>query len=710
MPDYPLKLYLEKLKLWYRVYDGPDEAVGPLIAGRSSGQAQKLATSLKLPRPDGNFDYGDAALVRLSVDEVRDPTDPNIILQHHVPSGVQALAHALREAFGQTDQELTTSSLDAFFNLKRGRMSLQEYTAEWELRYEEAQTVAKTYLYFQHSGLSNRFIEDVKLQIHSDMSRFQEARRLALRLNARQGEPAVNSTDLYGDVHEEFYDADPYHDQTFYQDWNGWPYSAWEDQYSYYDQLDTWYEEDEGDPWSGDSWPSESAWPQAEEYTIHDEEEYQTASSSSPIQEPDAAAVNSTEDYYQKGKGSGGFFVCGSRWHMAAQCPVNTSGKSKGKGKSFDSHGKSSRPWHPKGRGKGYGKSYGKYNKGKSFGKGKGFGKNRKGFGKGKYKQGLFSDVAYDYPSTWLTERTQPEQGLHLETGSPTRTTSSPIYMTPPRNEELLAWRGPLAPVTVAGGEEESSTATAPTSNTPSSDPAKRVLNFTTSLHTNQSCFHSVKGQQRRGLLIDPGAAAGLIGSETLRDLLDTCYKDKADHVSWSESEATITGISGCPDKALIKVHLRLPCPHLEASYTADVIGGEGSRCPALVGNPALCATHASLHSCWFDNRDGLLTTWDTSSKKPSLHMFRVLLTDSNHYLLPLDEDTSCAEAIKDVCHFMDNISQASRQRWPDHSYVFWQHMISAADPELKRSSDVSVRDTSKSKKVHFDIPETPCD
>ena len=102
--------------------------------------------------------------------------------------------------------------------------------------------------------------------------------------------------------------------------------------------------------------------------------------------------------------GSGGCFVFGSRWHMA-------SGKSKGKGKSFDSHGKSSRPWHPKGKDKGYGKSYGKYNKGKSFGKGKGFGKNRKGFGKGKYKQGLFSDVAYDYPNTWL-RRSQEEKSL----------------------------------------------------------------------------------------------------------------------------------------------------------------------------------------------------------------------------------------------------------------------------------------------------------
>ena len=320
------------------------------------------------------------------------------------------------------------------------------------------------------------------------------------------------------------------------------------------------------------------------------------------------------------------------------------SGKSKGKGKSFDSHGKSSRPWHPKGKDKGYGKSYGKYNKGKSFGKGKGFGKNRKGFGKGKYKQGLFSDVAYDYPNTWL-RRSQEEKSLR-------------------RLQHLHPIHRPQIQPNVR-------------STLPLLAHQPKLLSFS-----------------ERSTTIEPGAAAGLIGSETLRDLLDTCYKDKADHVSWSKSEATITGISGCPDKALSKVHLRLPFPHLEASYTADVIGGDGSRCPALVGNPALCATHASLHSYWFDNRDGLLTTWDTSSKKPSLHMFRVLLTDSNHYLLPLDEDTSCTEAIKDVCHFMDNISQASRQRWPDHSYVFWQHIISTADPELKRSSDVSARET----------------
>ena len=35
--------------------------------------------------------------------------------------------------------------------------------------------------------------------------------------------------------------------------------------------------------------------------------------------------------------------------------------------------------------------------------------------------------------------------------------------------------------------------------------------------------YFSVRGEQRHGLLIDPGAASGLIGSETLRELMSRC-------------------------------------------------------------------------------------------------------------------------------------------------------------------------------------------
>ena len=82
IPDYSLRLYLDRVRMWYRLYDGPDETVGPLLAGRLGGRAQKIALSLRLPDPHGNVDVGDAALVRLAVDEVRDPNNPAMIIQH----------------------------------------------------------------------------------------------------------------------------------------------------------------------------------------------------------------------------------------------------------------------------------------------------------------------------------------------------------------------------------------------------------------------------------------------------------------------------------------------------------------------------------------------------------------------------------------------------------------------------------------------------
>eukprot|EP00439_Symbiodinium_sp_Y106_P015700 s8027_g2.t1 len=73
--NYPLKTYFAKLKLWYRCSEAPDEIIGPQVAGRLQGRAQRIALELKLIRPDGTYDVGDAALVRLSVDEVIDPND-----------------------------------------------------------------------------------------------------------------------------------------------------------------------------------------------------------------------------------------------------------------------------------------------------------------------------------------------------------------------------------------------------------------------------------------------------------------------------------------------------------------------------------------------------------------------------------------------------------------------------------------------------------
>ena len=153
LDSYPLKLFFSKLKLWYRCCEVPDEVVGPLIAGRLQGGAQRLALELKLIRPDGGYD---AALVRLSVDEVLDPNDGVTIIQHHIPSGVQAFCNALRDTYGDNDEQQTTRALENFFEFWRPHsQSLQEYAAAWELRLDEAKlragldlnNVAKSYLW-----------------------------------------------------------------------------------------------------------------------------------------------------------------------------------------------------------------------------------------------------------------------------------------------------------------------------------------------------------------------------------------------------------------------------------------------------------------------------------------------------------------------------------------------------------------------------------
>ena len=147
------------------------------LGGRSTtwlhGRAHRIALQLRVPRPDGTFDQGDSALVRLAVDEVRDPINPNQILQAHIPSGVQCLCNALRDAFGQSDQDMASSSLDRFFECRRRKMSFQEYAVEWDMRLEEAadraglhiNEVAKIYLFFKSSGLPPKMIDDLKMQM-----------------------------------------------------------------------------------------------------------------------------------------------------------------------------------------------------------------------------------------------------------------------------------------------------------------------------------------------------------------------------------------------------------------------------------------------------------------------------------------------------------------------------------------------------------------
>eukprot|EP00435_Cladocopium_sp_Y103_P059971 s1483_g21.t1 len=321
--DYPLKLYMERVKMWYRIYEGLDESVGPSLAGRLRGRAQQIALTLRWPDPHGGVDIGDSALIRLSVDEVRDPTTGQII-QQAIPSGVQALLAALRAAFGEADQLRATRAMEVFFEFKRGRMALPEWSVQWQLNLDEAIThsgldlnnVARTSLYLKSSQLGQKTIDDLLLQVHGAMARFGEIRTLMLRMAHRSFETNSNAA-MYEESSHHYGDGESY--DNYYQQWPEYEYGCDEEQL---------------------------------------EENNEKADD-----EPTQPEMDET---YYKGKGRSmmglGCGTCGSKRHNTHSCPMNDAQKGKSKKKSY---------------GKGKSKGFGKYK-----GKGKGFGS--KGFGKSK--------------------------------------------------------------------------------------------------------------------------------------------------------------------------------------------------------------------------------------------------------------------------------------------------------------------------------------
>ena len=502
IPDYSLKTYFDKLKMWYRVYDGADETVGPLVAGRLQGKAQTLAMTLRLPRPDGQVDTGSDALVRLSVDEVRDPANPAIILQAHIPSGVQALCNKLRETFGFSEQEMASRALDHLFDFRRGKMSLQEYSVEFDQRMQEASEkaglemndVAHFYLFFKNSGLPSKFVEDVKMQVQGDLRRYQEARTLALRLSSKhlehdsyhQDETAADNESWYGDSwrNDWSYNSD-YETGWFDDDWYG--YEDYEDGYdnSYYD--------DHGEEWFS---PDDE-----------DDEDYGS--------------------YPVRGNAMGvGCSICGSKWHSASSCPVNSNpsrsssdsghGKGKRKGKSFGQ--KSS------GKNKGYGKRpYGfrdfrEYSKGKSKGKGKGKGKKGKRYyaeypddGYHLYGKTLSAHFGTDTFASWPL-RTSPVKASTTRTYNMAEGDASEFLLGAAKNN--VRDKNEDDHVDEHTGENDKATV--------------KNLHFPMALYSDREHFHMIAGNQRRGLLVDPGASSGLIGSETLRDIVETCLTQES--------------------------------------------------------------------------------------------------------------------------------------------------------------------------------------
>ena len=148
--------------------------------------------------------------------------------------------------------------------------------------------------------------------------------------------------------------------------------------------------------------------------------------------------------------------------------------------------------------------------------------------------------------------------------------------------------------------------------------------------------FTVVKGNNVYGLIIDPGAARGLIGSDSLREIIVNVLKPaKQDrYIKWSKSHNSFTGISAQPQTSIGMVKFPIGLLGMSrAAFRADVIGGQASKCPGLVPLQSLQQQGCVIACGYFKNGDGLL-----GIRLASGHFCtqRLLLTDSGHYLMPV--------------------------------------------------------------------------
>ena len=110
--------------------------------------------------------------------------------------------------------------------------------------------------------------------------------------------------------------------------------------------------------------------------------------------------------------------------------------------------------------------------------------------------------------------------------------------------------------------------------------------------------YFAIRGEKRYGLLIDPGAASGLVGSDTLLQLMDNCVKPagkQEEMIIDHRQTVLVSGISGISENTLGQMRLPLVSGGQSIIYTTDILGGDNSFCHILVDNPALREMNAVI-------------------------------------------------------------------------------------------------------------------
>ena len=107
------------------------------------------------------------------------------------------------------------------------------------------------------------------------------------------------------------------------------------------------------------------------------------------------------------------------------------------------------------------------------------------------------------------------------------------------------------------------------------------------------------------GLLVDPGAARGLIGTRTRQDYYDQVLRHHEYRIEYRQSHATLSGIEGKPRPAKDACSIPFGIAGDVIWFDCDSIDGHGSNCPALLSNATFVSKKMTSMASFFKKTGG---------------------------------------------------------------------------------------------------------
>jgi hypothetical protein len=162
------------------------------------------------------------------------------------------------------------------------------------------------------------------------------------------------------------------------------------------------------------------------------------------------------------------------------------------------------------------------------------------------------------------------------------------------------------------------------------------VLPTFASQENSYKLLMTVRGNRHYGLVVDPGAARGVIGVDTYGEIWRKVLSPRrlVHSIKWRPSNSRFSGISSMQQVSLGLCDMPIGLQGVDKStFSADVLGGDASWCPGLVPLHSLMSSAEFMHFSFFSNGDGVLGVRYRNTCRPQ----RLLLTDSGHYLLRID-------------------------------------------------------------------------